>query len=140
MKTSKKLLLILALTLFAINTGYAKEVRKRGKGHSKIFKELGLSEDQMIKVKALRKEDRGLNKEVKRTIRANREKMKEVFASGSSDSELRTLHKEMKTLRNQRDDKKFEKMLKIRSILTPEQRVKFQKLKSKRRQGKKEIS
>lgn len=133
MKTSKHLLLALSLTLFAINTAHAKGDRKRGK----VFKELGLSSEQMDKVKSLRKEDKGSGKEIRKSIKEKREQIKKAFASSASDSDLRALHEDIKKLRLQKDDARFEKMLKIRSILTPEQRVKFQELKSKNRSRKK---
>lgn len=137
----KKLALMMMVTLFALNTAYAKSERKgKGKGFGKIFKELGLSDEQKEKIKSFRlegKKSKANHKESKEKIKALREKMKASFASSASESELKALHTELTGLRSQQNNERFEKMLKIRSVLTPEQRVKFQELKGNKREGKK---
>ena len=51
--------------------------------------------------------------------------MKTAFKSNKSNAEIRTLHNKIIEFKDKRRNQRFEMMLKIREILTSEQRAKF---------------
>ena len=128
-------ILLMCLFLVANVNAYG----RGGKGHGgmkKILKQLELTKEQQEKLKTHREKNKDHNKNLRTKMQDARQKMKIAFTSNSSDGELRSLHSEIKALKNQKADARFEKMLFIRSILTAEQRVKFQQLKEERREKK----
>ena len=62
--------------------------------------------------------------------------MSEAMMSDASETELRKIHGEISSLQTQMKSKRFEKMLKIRKILSPEQRKTFFEMKRIMRKGK----
>lgn len=120
----------LLFSTFSISDTYAK--RGGGKGMGKILKQLDLSDEQKEKLKAHRETNQG-NKELRKQVKELREKMKASFDSNASDTELRRVHSELKSIRSQIADKRFEKMLFIRSILTTDQWRKLQAMKEQRK-------
>jgi Spy/CpxP family protein refolding chaperone len=68
--------------------------------------------------------------------------MKGAFKSNANESKLRSIHSKIQSYRNQMSDLRFEKLLKVRSILTAEQRAKFDELKAQmkeKRRGEKRM-
>lgn len=118
--------LMLLLTSHAYAFGGGKQKGQHGeRGFAKILKQLDLSDDQKQKLKEFRKEKKEDRKSHKGDMKAMHEKMKQAFISGKSEAELKTLHNEIKAQKIEKMDKRFEHMMKIRSVLTQEQRAKF---------------
>ena len=129
---------ILLLSLFLITeVGAFGRGEKGHGGMRKILKQLELTEEQKVKLKNHRESHKDNKKELRGKMKDARQRMKSAFTSNSSDSELRSLHSEIKALKSQIADTRFEKMLFIRSVLTTEQRVKFQELKEEKRKNRK---
>lgn len=105
---------------------------KQRRGWRKVFDQLDLSDDQKAEIQNIRQQAResGPNRE---EARAAREKMRELFASDASADELRSQHQANQSLRQALRDQRFETKLKIREVLTPEQRAKLAELKPERR-------
>ncbi len=124
--------MIMSLSLNAMSAG-----KERGK-HRKmgIMKELDLSAEQRKELKEFRKSSKESKKTTRAEIKSLREQMKKSFQSNASESSLKSMHEKLKTLRSNMADFRFNKMLKIRSILTPDQRAKFYELRSKRKKQK----
>ena len=136
MKNLTKFGVIFLTLLLALNTTYARDRHKGRGGNGKILKQLNLTDKQKAELRAFRKETKKEDKKALRDkIKAARERMKAAFTSTASDSELLAIHGEIKSLRGQMAEMKFKKMLKMRSILTQEQRVQFQKLKDEMRKS-----
>ncbi len=128
----KKIMTIILFTTFITPFAFAGKGMGKG-GFMKILKQLELTDEQKSKLKEIRKahkEDKGSGKE---EIIKLRESMKEKFVSNASEAELRTIHNQMKSFRSERNEKRFSKLMKIRNVLTPEQRKKFQELRMENR-------
>lgn len=136
--------LFLAVAFMAPNVwAESKEKGSRGEGRGgfgKILKQLELTDDQKEALKASRKAHKAENKDSKTNSREElkglRNELKAKFASDASESELRSLHTKIKTLRSAKAEKRFGKMMNIRKILTVEQRKKFQELQGQRKGSK----
>lgn len=102
--------------------------QKRGE-HFK--KELNLSEEQVEKFRELRK-NRGEMKELKANFKESKKAFREAMKNPSStQDELKTKFEAFMKLRDEFQRKKFAHMLEKRAILTPEQIVKFNEMRSK---------
>ncbi len=129
----KKFVSIIIVMMFAAPICFA----KGGKGHHKeIFKQLGLSKEQKQQLDDMRKNKGADHKELKKKKKELRKSMNEAMMSDASETDLRSLHNQISSLQTQIKTKRFEKMLKIRKILTPEQRKTFFEMKRKMRKHK----
>ena len=102
------------------------------RGMAKMFQELNLSTDQQERIKAIRQESKENNSSLRQEMRQAREEMGKLMASDTSDSELKQQHEKIQSLKQQLGTQRFETMLKIRQVLTPEQRTKMAELKQQR--------
>ena len=128
--------LILALTTLSSGSAYG---RDRGHG-GRWMEKLNLTEEQKPKVKAIREESKAGKEALKEKAKAARQKLKEAIRADKSDAShdntLRQLYGEVKKIQSQMHDARFEALLKIRKVLTPEQRQKM-KVPGRHRMGKK---
>jgi periplasmic protein CpxP/Spy len=103
-----------------------------GKGQDRkgnMFKELNLTTDQQTKIKAIREQEQGSAKSLRTEMTAAWEKMRSLSAGNATDEELRQQHQQMQQVQQKLGEQRFETMLKIRAVLTPEQRTKMAQLK-----------
>jgi Spy/CpxP family protein refolding chaperone len=126
MKTIASLLLPFFVIGF-LNAVEAKGHRK-GKG---IWKQLDLSKEQKSKLKEIRKSSKDEMKELREKKKAASKAFHTALKNNASDDELRKLHNNMSSIKNQLHEKRFEKMLKSRAILTDAQKSKFAELRVK---------
>ena len=105
------------------------EARRGGHGfHRQIFKQLNLSDEQKNKLKEIRSGQKEHMKALRTNKRELREKFHEAIRSNKPEAELRKLHGELQAARNTFHTARFERLLSIRKILTPEQRIQFHEL------------
>ncbi len=136
----KKLMpLVLAMTFLVPTITLAGKGKGGGEGKemARALKQLNLSEEQKKKLKEMRKANKEKKFESQGELKKLREEMKTKFASDAPESELKAIHAKIKSLRDQKAEARFQKMLTIRSVLTVEQRKKFQELQMGKRKGKK---
>ncbi|WP_404784681.1 Spy/CpxP family protein refolding chaperone [Altericista sp. CCNU0014] len=100
---------------------------KRGWGN-KWQEQLGLSADQKAQIQKIRDGEKSASEGLREQMRAAVEKQKSLMAGSASDEQLRQQYKEIQALRQQASDRRFETMLQIRKVLTPEQRAKAAQL------------
>lgn len=98
-----------------------------GPGHAlrEALKSLDLSEEQKTKLKDLRKSATEAHKEVRTALKDGRKAMEDLMKSDAKKEEILSKFEALQTLRNKMARARFEMMLAIRDILTPEQRQKF---------------
>ena len=127
---------LIAICILSLSTSSFAQGKKRGGGKrkGKILKQLDLTSEQKDQFKKFRQENKTNRKAKREQIKSLRAEMKKSFQSDASESSLRTLHAKLKGLRSQMADSRFNKMLKIRSVLTPEQRTKFYQLRAEKKQ------
>jgi len=117
---------------FAANAG-------RGHGHGgegfmKAIEQLDLSADQKKKLKEIHAGTKGTLKPKRDAMKAAHEELKTAMQGTASDDELRKKFDVFKGARDEFMKARFEKVLAVRSILTPEQRLKFKGLRGPDRQ------
>ncbi|NER79398.1 MAG: Spy/CpxP family protein refolding chaperone [Leptolyngbya sp. SIO1D8] len=106
----------------------------RGDRAERLIQELELTEDQVTQIQAIREGSREEMRALHDNLRANHETLHGLMASDATEAELRAQHEEIQTLHIEVADKRFETMLAIRGILTPEQRSELAELMEQRRE------
>ena len=110
---------------------HRKEWKKdREEKRDKIFDELGLSEDQRKQLKEYKASRREEGKEMHQQIKAKKEQLQEELQkSDFNEAQVRQIHQEIKALKDKVEDQRLESILRVRSVLTPEQYGKFKEMK-----------
>lgn len=93
--------------------------------HAKMVEELGLSAEQKTKLGQVRGEFRKTLPEKKKAMKSARKDLQKSLREASSDDEIRQKFQELQKREDDFAQARFEKVLAIRSLLTPEQRQKF---------------
>lgn len=107
------------------------EWRQRRK--ERFRQELNLTPEQATEIDQIRAEGKEARQSKREEYRAAREKMQTLMAGDASDDELRAQHRVIQGLRQEMGEARFENKLKIRQVLTPEQRQKMVELKKQRK-------
>jgi Spy/CpxP family protein refolding chaperone len=102
---------------------------ERGEMHQ-IFSQLDLTATQKESLAQLHKANKEREKELHQAAREARDAFDKAQASNASDSELRAAREQMVQKREAVASMRFEGMLQVRKILTPEQNKKFAELRS----------
>lgn len=131
----KSLILIVALILSL--PLISAEKTKGAESQNSIFKSLNLTPEQQSKLKEIRAEKMPMMGEGREEFKDLQTKLHDKLKSDASESEVQALFDELHQKKTERMKEHFSHMLKIRAILTPEQRVKFYDLREKRKMGRK---
>ena len=110
------------------------EFVKKMQEHQKKFDErLQLTPEQKVLAEKNRKEGRAKMEPVMKDIKAKKEELKAIRESGKSEAETKKLtepiKKDLKALRGKANELRQENMKNFEAILTPEQKVEFDKMK-----------
>jgi periplasmic protein CpxP/Spy len=101
-------------------------------------KELNLTPEQQAQIKTIREQEETASEGLRQQMRTAREKLDTLMVGNASDGQLRQEHDQMQQLMQQLSARRFDTMLKVRSVLTPEQRAKSVEMRKQhkgRRQG-----
>ena len=93
-----------------------------GDGAPPWLGELNLSAEQMQRIKAIHEQYKPQVQANRQAAQAVHEELRNLMRSNASTTELRQKHEQMQSLHQQGGDLRFESMLAIREVLTPEQR------------------
>lgn len=104
-----------------------------GRKGFKVLDELNLTSEQIEKVEQFKSEHSKKREARKEERKNNREKMKQLFLEGASDSEMRKLHESITQQHGTRGDKKLEKMIFLKNLLTKDQRKLYMEKKKEHR-------
>ena len=133
-KIGRFLGLTLAFFTLSMATSYAEHGEKNKEfPHPRMIEELGLTDEQVTQMKELHEKNKESYKEKKKVMWEKKKALQEALQGESSDDSLRALHEEVLTAKESLAKARFEKVLEIRKILTPEQRQKFKGLKDHHR-------
>lgn len=91
----------------------------------RMTKELSLTAEQQAKLKEIKSQASGEVREKKRAMKVAHEELEKALKSSADDQSVRTKFNNLNKLQDEYANARFEKILLIRSILTPEQRQKF---------------
>lgn len=100
----------------------------RGFGMQKFLDQLDLTAEQSEKIAAIQDDSRNDNQSLYQEMKANHQEMRSLFNNDASPEQLRQQHQEIQSLRQQLGNNRFETMLQIREVLTPEQRDRLAEL------------
>lgn len=121
--------LLLTFSLQTIAMADEKDDVKKGEY---LKKELNLSDDQLTKVKAIKKELKPEIRETKKAIANLRKDFSESLKDPKiSSDELKKKFDQLQESKSELHQKMFNFMLKMREVLTPEQMSKFHEVKMK---------
>lgn len=87
------------------------------------LEQLNLTPEQSEQIRAIREQSKTENESLRQQMRQAREQMRSLLASDATPEQLRQQHNSMQELRQQLSDRRFETMLEMREVLTPEQRA-----------------
>lgn len=106
-----------------------KEGRKwhqQREGAEKFFEELGLSEEQKVRLKEIRQNSEKSREHLRALMNEKRQQLTSALQSANlNEQEVTRIHNELKGLKNQQEDQRLAFILEIRKVLTAEQFVKF---------------
>jgi periplasmic protein CpxP/Spy len=127
---------VLALVFVFIFSAQPAQAGRHGrhgdKGDGKMwrqhFEKLNLTEEQRTQLGEVRKKKieglKGIRKQSKDARKAFYDKLK----ADAPEAEIRAANAELRKLKSQKEDARFENMLAVRNILTPEQRKEYMAL------------
>jgi periplasmic protein CpxP/Spy len=107
-----------------------KEMRKQRM--EQMVQELGLTQEQQTKVSSIRESAKNDTTSQRQQLKTEMEAMRSLVAKSVSADELRQQQTKIKALKAQMSDQRFETMLQIYEVLTPQQRTKFAETMQKR--------
>ena len=111
-------------------------LRKRGARRLKLMEEINLSDDQKNKLAAIRDEYKEQIQSLRQQMHSERQKLRNLMAETVSETEIRDQHQQVAALGQSLHNLRFESMLRMRKVLTPEQRSQFvQLMKQHRHRG-----
>ncbi|HEY9738787.1 MAG TPA: Spy/CpxP family protein refolding chaperone [Trichocoleus sp.] len=103
-----------------------------------FFEQLGLSQSQLDSIRTIRQDARTTLQPLRDQVRTNRQEIRDLMSSSAPASELRQKYETLANLEQQLRAQRFETMLQIREILTPEQRAELGSLMEQRRSQRRE--
>ena len=108
--------------------------RSQGFQEGRWLEELDLSAEQTERIQAIREEAKETMEPLREQLQQEREVLQSQLAGDTAtDDQLWTQHQEIQDLHQQMGVERFETMLEIRRVLTPEQRAQMAELMEQRR-------
>lgn len=88
----------------------------------RALEQLDLTPDQQEQVQAIREQARTETEDQRQQLRESRQQLRSLLASDASRDQLQQQHREIQQLHQELASERFEAMLDVREVLTPEQR------------------
>lgn len=98
------------------------------------WEQLNLTPEQRQQLSSLREQDKAQLKQLREQIKAAQTQLRQLWASNASEAQLSQQQAQLNVLKQQAQQLRFQQSLKLRAILTPEQRQQLQQQRSERRQ------
>lgn len=99
-----------------------------------LQRELNLTSEQSEKIRDIRAQAKEDMQSVHENLKEQREAMRSLLTSNANPNRLRQQHQKIQDLKESIDDQRFETMLEVREVLTPEQRSQMSELMLQRRE------
>lgn len=123
-QTSPVKTLVVITALIAV-CSYSPAEARRGDYAGHLAKELNLTPEQKEQLTKINEEFRATVPEKRKQMKAAREELQKTLQSDASDDVIRQKFQELQKKQGEFAAQRFEKVLSIRKLLTPEQRQKF---------------
>lgn len=98
------------------------------------WERLNLTPEQRQRLSGIREQDKAEMKRLREQIKAAETQLQQLWASNASDAQLTQQQAQVNALKQQAQQLRFQQSLKLRAVLTPEQRQQFAQQRSERRQ------
>ena len=92
----------------------------RGEGFKQLLEQLDLTPEQSQQMEAIKEKSRTEKETLRQQMQTKHQEMRSLFTSDSTPEQLREQHEQLQALHQQLANNRFETMLQIREILTPE--------------------
>ncbi len=99
----------------------------------RMLKQLNLSPEQLLKLKAIRDRDSSSIRELVQQSRQANQELRDLMAGNASSDVIRTKHNQVLNLQQELQKQHFERMLAMRDTLTPQQRSQLSEIMQKSR-------
>lgn len=106
---------------------------KRGMSIDRLVEQLDLTSEQSEQIKAIEEQAETQNQALFEQLQTNRQEMQSLIASDADPEQLRATHQNGQNLRQELDTNRFETLLEIREVLTPEQRTQMAQMQEQRK-------
>jgi periplasmic protein CpxP/Spy len=106
---------------------------ERGGNPEQMFEQLNLTPAQLSQIRTIREDSRATMQPLREQMRTGHQELRALMASDASADEIRQRHSALMGLDQQLRTQRFEVMLQIRDVLTPEQRAELAQLLEQRR-------
>lgn len=101
------------------------EQRRPNRGKARLFQDLNLTPEQSQQIQAIQDQYQDQISQRRQAVRQARQELLELMASTAAESQIREKYRQVETLKQQVSDIRFDSMLAMRQVLTPEQRRQF---------------
>ncbi len=116
------------------NTGQRRIRSNKLNNQGQFIEALDLNDSQKQQLAQIRQKYQGQMEPVREQLMATRQELKSLLSGTASTNEIRNKHQQIITLQQKMGQMRFDSMLEMREVLTPEQRAKFAQL-MEQRQG-----
>ncbi len=106
-----------------------------GRGGDRWLQQLNLSQDQMQQIQAIRDRYKGQMEQRGQALRQAQQELGNLMAGTASSNDIRDKHRQVEQLRQQLAQMRFESMLEIRDVLSPDQRRQLSQMMQQRREN-----
>lgn len=100
----------------------------RRHGGDRWLEQLDLSAEQSEQIQTIKEQARANSEGLHQQMEQEKEELRSLLASDATADQLRQQHQQVQTLKMQLGDRRFETMLAVREVLTPEQRTELAEL------------
>lgn len=109
------------------------EQRRPGRDKSQLFQDLNLTPEQNQQIQTIQNQYREQISQRGQGLRQARQELSELMASTAAQNQIREKYRQVAELQQQLGNIRFDSMLAMREVLTPEQRRQFAERKQNRR-------
>ncbi len=103
--------------------------------HQQMMQDLGLSQDQMAKMKALHEQGKTQSQALHQQLKTKRQALMQYMQSpDANEAKARALHSDMDNIQRQLGEMRIKSWFQMRQIMTPEQVQKMQQMRQVRMQ------
>ena len=111
------------------------EEQRRPNRHQAKFQELNLTPEQTQQIQTIESRYEDQMAQRKQAVRQAKQELVDLMAGTASESQVRQKYRQVEALKQQVADIRFDSMLAMREVLTPEQRRQFAEGMQNRRQN-----
>jgi Spy/CpxP family protein refolding chaperone len=107
--------------------------QRRARGGDNLIEQLNLTDDQKRQIATIRQKYQGQMSQLRQSMKSDRQELEALMTGNATDTRIRAKHREIEQNRQQLSDLRFQSLLEMRRVLTPEQRTRFAELMQQRR-------